>query len=124
MDENREFQIKRKSDIKEQNKKDDKEFVDYWKERMKQLVSVLFNEFRKRMNVMIRKKLDKGTKGFRTSISYKWIPRGERVRMTSSQIKRMLIRLRLCLTMSKMTSLNMLKVGLGSTTTLVRILLL
>jgi hypothetical protein len=39
MDENREYQIKRKSDIKDQSKRDDKEFVDYWKERMKQLVS-------------------------------------------------------------------------------------
>jgi hypothetical protein len=40
MDENREFQMKRKTGIKEQNKKDDKEFVEYWKERMKQLVVI------------------------------------------------------------------------------------
>jgi hypothetical protein len=39
MDENRDLQVKRKTEAKEQNKKDEKEFVEYWKEKMKQLVN-------------------------------------------------------------------------------------
>jgi hypothetical protein len=41
IEEDREHQFKRKKDIKEQGKKEDKEFVDLWKERMKLLVYLI-----------------------------------------------------------------------------------
>jgi hypothetical protein len=40
MDENRDLQMTRKTNMKEQNNKNEKEFVEYWKERMHQLVNI------------------------------------------------------------------------------------
>ena len=39
MDDDREFQMRRKENAKNKKKIDDKTFIEYWKERMKELVN-------------------------------------------------------------------------------------
>lgn len=62
IDENRDLQAKRRRDIQDQEKKEDKEFIEQWKERMKQLVLnyiysiLIFTPFRKLMNEKNRMK--------------------------------------------------------------------
>lgn len=57
------MQVKRKKDTIGQEKRDDKEFVEYWKLKMRQLVIKLILTIRKKMK---EKKLVKSNKGIRT----------------------------------------------------------